>query len=57
MRTATTAGAFAEEVVTLLRNPELRSNLGANARQMIKAQYDWNVIGRQFLDLVETPHG
>jgi glycosyltransferase involved in cell wall biosynthesis len=57
MRTATTAEAFSEEVVTLLRNPELRSNLGAAARQMIKEQYDWNVIGRQFLDLVEAPRG
>jgi glycosyltransferase involved in cell wall biosynthesis len=57
MRTATTAGAFAEEVVKLLRNPKLRSTLGANARQMIQEQYDWNVIGRQFLDLVEAPRG
>jgi glycosyltransferase involved in cell wall biosynthesis len=57
MRTAKTAAAFAEEVVTLLRNPELRSSLGATARQMIEEQYDWNVIGRQFLDLVETRHG
>jgi len=57
MLTAGTAGAFAEHTVELLRNPELRSSLGANARQMIQEQYDWNVIGRQFLDLVEGPHG
>jgi len=24
---------------------------------MIQEQYDWNVIGCQFLDLVEAPHG
>ena len=57
MLTAGTAGAFAEQAVKLLRNPELRSSLGVNARQMIREQYDWNVIGRQFLDLVEAPHG
>jgi glycosyltransferase involved in cell wall biosynthesis len=57
MRTAMTAGAFAEEVVKLLRDPKLRSTLGVNARQMIQEQYDWNVIGRQFLDLVEAPRG
>ena len=57
MLTAETAEAFAEQAVKLLRNPELRSSLGANARQMIQEQYDWNVIGRQFLDLVEAPHG
>lgn len=57
MLTAGTAEAFAERAVELLRNPELRSSLGASARQMIQEQYDWNVIGRQFLDLVEAPHG
>ena len=41
----------------LLRNPGLRSSLGANARRMIQEQYDWNVIGRQFLDLVEASRG
>ena len=56
MLTAETAEAFAEQAVKLLRNPELRSSLGAKARQMIQEQYDWNVIGRQFLDLVEAPH-
>ncbi len=54
MLTAETAEAFAEQTVTLLRNPDLRSNLGAKARRMIQERYDWNVIGRQFLDLVEA---
>jgi len=53
MLTAPTAGAFADQAVKLLRNPELRAKLGANARQMIQEQYDWKVIGREFLDLVE----
>jgi len=57
MLTAGTAEGFAEQTAELLRNPELRSSLGANARRMIQEQYDWNVIGRQFLDLVEDPHG
>jgi polysaccharide biosynthesis protein PslH len=57
MLTAGTAEAFAEHVVKLLSHPELRRNLGGNARQMIQEQYDWSVIGREFLDLVEAPHG
>lgn len=57
MLTAATAEAFAEQAVVLLRNPELRSSLGARARRTIQEQYDWNVIGRQFLDLVEASHG
>ena len=54
MLTAETAEAFAEQTVKLLRNLELRSNLGASARRMIQERYDWNVIGHQFLDLVEA---
>lgn len=57
MLTAQDAQAFAEKAVELLRNPELRSSLGTNARRMIQEQYDWNVIARQFLDLVEDPDG
>ena len=53
MVTAATPSAFAERTVELLRNSTLRSNLGANARRMIQEQYDWSVIERQFLDLVE----
>jgi glycosyltransferase involved in cell wall biosynthesis len=55
METAATAEAFAERVVELLRNPDLRAELGANARRMIQERYDWNVIESQFLDLVEAP--
>jgi glycosyltransferase involved in cell wall biosynthesis len=55
MLTAGSAEAFAEQAVALLRNPERRSSLGSNARRMIQEQYDWKVIERQFLDLVELP--
>jgi glycosyltransferase involved in cell wall biosynthesis len=57
MLTVSTAAGFAEQVVRLLRSPELRSSLGTKAREMIQQRYDWNVIGRQFLDLVEAPRG
>jgi len=55
--TAQDAQAFAEKAVELLRNPGHRSRLGTKARRMIQEQYDWNVIERQFLDLVEDPDG
>ena len=57
MLTAEDAESFAKKAVELLRNPELRSSLGTNARRMIQERYDWSVIGRQFLDLVEDPDG
>ena len=53
MLTAGTAEAFAEQAVELLRNPELRSSLGANARQMIQEQYDWNVIGQTLEEIYQ----
>ncbi|MBM3801019.1 MAG: glycosyltransferase [Acidimicrobiia bacterium] len=55
METAASAEAFAQIAVELLRNPELRGDIGAKARRMIQKRYDWNVIGSQFLDLVEAP--
>lgn len=36
--------AFADAVVRLLREPELRSALGAAARTFVRAHYDWRVI-------------
>lgn len=57
MLTAGTPETFAQQAVKALVNPGLRSTLGANARRMIQEQYDWNVIGRQFLDFVEDPRG
>ncbi|MCI0423071.1 MAG: glycosyltransferase family 4 protein [Acidobacteria bacterium] len=57
MLTARTAESFAAETVRLLKNPQLRRILGANARQMIQEKYDWSVIGRKFLELVEAPYG
>jgi glycosyltransferase involved in cell wall biosynthesis len=50
------ADHFAAETVRLLRDPQLRCTLGANARRMIRGKYDWKVIERQFLNLVEEAH-
>jgi glycosyltransferase involved in cell wall biosynthesis len=48
---------FATATIRLLTDEALRSRLGRNARKLIEEQYDWNALGRQFLDLVEAPHG
>lgn len=37
---------FASEVVTLLRNPARRRELGAAARLLVEKNYSWNSVGR-----------
>ena len=45
--------AFAKATLRLLREPPLHKRLAANARQQVKARYDWEQIGAQFVELVE----
>jgi glycosyltransferase involved in cell wall biosynthesis len=44
---------FARQTITLLREPDLRERLAANARRLVSARYDWEQLGRQFVALVE----
>jgi glycosyltransferase involved in cell wall biosynthesis len=41
---ADTPRAFAAAVLRLLHNPALAQSLGAAGRQMVRQQYDWQVI-------------
>jgi glycosyltransferase involved in cell wall biosynthesis len=45
---------FAAAVLRLLQDPALRETLGRNGRQAVKARYDWQMIGREFNDFIET---
>ena len=47
------AEEFAAQVVRLLRDPILRENLSGHARRTVERRYDWMVLGRRFVDLVE----
>lgn len=53
---ADTPDAFAQAVVSLLQNAELRHRIAQNAYGLVRAQYDWRVIMPRFLDLVERVH-
>ncbi|MCS7222477.1 MAG: glycosyltransferase [Anaerolineae bacterium] len=44
LRLADTPEAFAQAVVELLQNPELRTRLGAAARAFVEARYGWDRI-------------
>lgn len=50
---ADTPEAFAAAVLRLLRDLDLRQNLVNNACDLIRRQYDWNIILPEFLELVE----
>jgi len=45
--------AFAEQVVRLLRDADLRAALAANGRLLVAERYDWAAVMPRFLKLVE----
>ena len=49
---------FAEKVVRLLRNPDLRHQLVSRARRLVEEHYDWRIVYRSMeqvmLDLVQS---
>jgi sugar transferase (PEP-CTERM/EpsH1 system associated) len=45
--------AFAQMVIHLLKEPELRQQIVDNAYQLVQEKYDWAVVMPHFLDLVE----
>ena len=48
--------AFAAATAELLQDGRRRAELGSRARELIRERYDWSVVGRQFLDVVEAGH-
>jgi ABC-type dipeptide/oligopeptide/nickel transport system permease component len=55
---ADTPDAFAQEVIRLLKQPELRQRLSDKAYQLVREKYDWAVVMPRFLNLVErVAHG
>lgn len=39
-------GEFAREILSLLKKPDRRAQLGASARQLVEQAYSWNVVGK-----------
>ena len=50
---ADTARDFANNVTSLLGDPALRERLSSNARSLVKERYDWQLIGKRFVSMVE----
>jgi glycosyltransferase involved in cell wall biosynthesis len=45
---------FATAVLRLLQNPALRESLSRKGQQTVKNKYDWQMIGQQFNNFIET---
>lgn len=50
---ADTPEAFADAVLRVMNDGDLRERLRRNARALVEQQYDWKIIGAQFVALVE----
>jgi len=48
---ADTAQAFADSVLRVLKNPDLRQRLGAGGRATVERTYSWDVIGESMNEL------
>jgi glycosyltransferase involved in cell wall biosynthesis len=44
---------FAEQVLQLLSNPELREELSQNGRRAVEERYDWNMVSDSLERLIE----
>ncbi len=42
------------EKVLMLRDPELRAQMGANGRRAVEEQYNWGVDGKRLVEVVEA---
>lgn len=50
---ADSPGAFADSALRLLRAPELRHRMAADARALAEAQYDWRALGDRLAGVLE----
>jgi glycosyltransferase involved in cell wall biosynthesis len=50
---ADTPATFADAVLRVMRDRDLRERLRRNARVLVEQTYDWEIIGAQFVTLVE----
>lgn len=54
---AENAAAFAGQIVTLLRQPERRRQIGLNGRAYVEREHDWNTIAARLEGVYQTARG
>lgn len=45
---------FAEKVIELLSNPQLRDQIGARARKLVESKHDWKPIAKKLSEIYEN---
>ena len=45
---------FVHKVASLLENEAERTRLGANARELLRSKYTWDIVGAQLLSVYEA---
>lgn len=54
---ADTPQDFAEKVIQLLSDPELRDQIGASARELVESNYDWKPIAKKLSEIYQNVAG
>jgi glycosyltransferase involved in cell wall biosynthesis len=54
---ADSADAFANQVISVLRNRELRDRLAVKGKQLVKEKYNWETVLPRFLHTIENTVG
>ena len=44
---------YVEAITTLFENQQLRQDLSVSARSLVESQYTWDIIGRQYDQLLQ----
>ena len=50
---ADSSDEFANQVIAILRNRDLRDHLVTNAKHLIKEKYNWENANKHFLQMIE----
>lgn len=45
------------KIIQLFESPELREKLGLEGKKFVNKNYDWEIIGKKFEDILESITG
>jgi glycosyltransferase involved in cell wall biosynthesis len=48
---------YAEAIITLLREPDLKQRMGSNGRKLMRQHYNWPIIAQRINNLIENAVG
>lgn len=54
---ASSIDEWEEKIIQLFESPELRENLGLEGKKFVNQNFDWEIIGKKFEDILESITG